>query len=53
MELQSSICEYNFAMDDRMRDWALVIAPVAFIVYFVAQPEQFTALIQWVQQLTR
>jgi hypothetical protein len=33
-----------------MREWNLVIAPVALIVYFIAFPAQFSALIAWAQR---
>ena len=28
-----------------MRDWALVVAPAAAVMYFLFQPDQFTALL--------
>ena len=36
-----------------MRDWAIVIAAPALIIYFVAQPEQFATFMQFVQQIIR
>jgi hypothetical protein len=30
-----------------MRDWFLPLAPVATIIYFIAFPDQFSALITW------
>jgi hypothetical protein len=32
-----------------MRDWILVLAPVAAIVYFLANPDQFKELVAWLQ----
>ena len=31
-----------------MRDWLLVSAPLAAVVYFVAYPSQFSDLLYWV-----
>jgi hypothetical protein len=30
-----------------MREWNLVMAPVAVILYFIVYPAQFSALIAW------
>ncbi len=34
-----------------MRDWLLVLAPIAAIVYFVAHPSEFTAFMNWFARL--
>jgi hypothetical protein len=34
-----------------MRDWLLILAPIAAIVYFVAHPEEFTAFMNWFARL--
>jgi hypothetical protein len=30
-----------------MRDWLLIAAPIAVVVYFMAYPRQFTAFTAW------
>lgn len=35
-----------------MRDWLFVIIPIAVVCYFVVYPEQFHALMLWVEQFT-
>ena len=36
-----------------MREWMLVLIPVALIVYFIVYPDQFTALMAWAMQWVR
>ena len=36
-----------------MRDWKLVIAPVAAIIYFVINQDQFVAMIVWAERFVR
>jgi hypothetical protein len=33
-----------------MREWRLVMAPVAAIIYFAAFPDQFSALMFWAER---
>ena len=30
-----------------MRDWLLVLAPIATVTYFVAHPDEFRAFMAW------
>jgi hypothetical protein len=34
-----------------MRDWLLMLAPIAAIVYFLTHPSEFTALMNWFARL--
>ncbi len=34
-----------------MRDLMFMLAPVAFIIYFVVYPDQFNAFVSWMSQL--
>ena len=34
-----------------MRDWILILAPIAAIVYFLIYPSEFTALMNWFARL--
>jgi hypothetical protein len=34
-----------------MRDWLLIAAPPAAVVYFLIYPQQFTDLLNWVGRL--
>ena len=34
-----------------MRDWLLLLAPIALIVYFLAYPDQFSAFMTWAAHL--
>ena len=34
-----------------MREWLLVLAPIAAIVYFLTYPSEFTALMNWLASL--
>lgn len=34
-----------------MRDWLLLLTPIALIIYFLAYPDQFVAFIGWAKQL--
>jgi hypothetical protein len=34
-----------------MRDWLLILAPIAAIVYFLTYPSEFTALMNWFTRL--
>jgi hypothetical protein len=36
-----------------MRDWVLVLGPVGLVVYFIAYPAQFTALMEWLERVMR
>ena len=36
-----------------MRDWKLVIAPVAAIIYFTIFQDQFVAMIVWAERFVR
>lgn len=36
-----------------MRDWKLVMAPVAAIIYFVIFQDQFVAVITWAERFVR
>jgi hypothetical protein len=36
-----------------MREWNLVVAPVAVIIYFTVFPAQFNALIMWAERFVR
>jgi hypothetical protein len=36
-----------------MRDWLLVILPVALVFYFIEYPDQLKALIEWLSALAR
>jgi hypothetical protein len=36
-----------------MREWLLMLVPVALIVYFVVYPHQFSALLTWLLGLIR
>lgn len=33
-----------------MRDWLLLLAPIAFIVYFLVYSDQFSAFMTWASQ---
>lgn len=30
-----------------MREWSMMLAPVATVIYFIAFPDQFNALLAW------
>jgi hypothetical protein len=34
-----------------MRDWLLLLAPIAFIVYFLIYPDQFSTFVAWASHL--
>jgi hypothetical protein len=34
-----------------MRDWLMVIVPVAVVFYFIVFPDQLKALIEWLSTL--
>ena len=34
-----------------MRDWLLMLAPLALVLYFVIYPDQFSAFMSWAAQL--
>lgn len=34
-----------------MRDWLLLLAPIALILYFLVYPDQFSAFMAWAQSL--
>ena len=34
-----------------MRDWLLLLGPIALIVYFLAYPDQFSAFVSWASRL--
>jgi len=34
-----------------MRDWLLLLGPVALIVYFLVFPDQFSAFVYWASHL--
>ena len=36
-----------------MRDWLLILAPIAAIGYFLTYPSEFTALMNWFARLLR
>jgi hypothetical protein len=36
-----------------MREWLLVLAPVAVVIYFVIYPDQFAALLHWANNFMR
>jgi hypothetical protein len=36
-----------------MRDWLLILAPIAVVAYFLAYPQQFTAFATWLEGLVR
>jgi hypothetical protein len=36
-----------------MRDWLLVILPVALVFYFIEYPDQLKAVIEWLSALAR
>jgi hypothetical protein len=33
-----------------MRDWLLLLAPIALVIYFLAYPDQFSAFMAWAAQ---
>jgi hypothetical protein len=35
-----------------MRDWLLVLLPIGVVIYLLAYPSQFTALVNWMSRLT-
>ena len=35
------------SLERLMRDWILLLAPVALIVYFLAYPDQFSVFMSW------
>jgi hypothetical protein len=37
--------------EEPMRDWLLLLAPIALIVYFLAYPDQFSAFVSWASHL--
>ncbi len=34
-----------------MRDWLLLLAPIVLVIYFLAYPDQFSALMSWASHL--
>ena len=30
-----------------MRDWLLLLAPIALVIYFLAYPDQLSAFVSW------
>jgi hypothetical protein len=34
-----------------MREWVLTLIPLAFVLYFVVFPDQFSAILHWLGQL--
>ena len=32
-----------------MRDWLLLLTPIALVIYFLAYPDQFSAFMAWAQ----
>jgi hypothetical protein len=34
-----------------MRDWLLLLAPLALVLYFAIYPDQFSAFMSWAAQL--
>jgi len=34
-----------------MRDWLIMAAPVGAVIYFLAYPDQFNAVIGWLENL--
>jgi hypothetical protein len=36
-----------------MRDWYIVVAPVAVVVYFLVFPDQLSWLMDWAMQFVR
>ena len=36
-----------------MRDWILILLPVAVVVYFLVYPDAFSAVVAWVQSIVR
>jgi len=34
-----------------MRDWVLVLTPIAVVVYFIVYPDQFHAFMMWIERL--
>jgi hypothetical protein len=42
----------NFATDFPMKDMAMVVAPVAVVVYFICFPDQLGYILEWLVRLT-
>jgi hypothetical protein len=36
-----------------MRYWLYILVPMAIAVYFFENPQQFTALMHWIERLVR
>lgn len=36
-----------------VRDWLLILTPIAIALYFLLHPDQFTILTQWLENLGR
>jgi hypothetical protein len=36
-----------------MRDWLLILAPIAITIYFLLNPDQFKILMDWLGNLVR
>ena len=36
-----------------MREWLLVVAPLVFVIYFLAFPEQLGPTVDWVKSATQ
>jgi hypothetical protein len=34
-----------------MQDWLLVVAPIVLVAYWVTNPNQFTAFLDWLARL--
>jgi hypothetical protein len=34
-----------------MRDWLLLLAPIALVAFFMLNPDQFTAFMAWASRL--
>ena len=34
-----------------MRDWLLLLAPIVLVIYFLANPGQFSAFMSWASRL--
>jgi hypothetical protein len=34
-----------------MRDWLLLLAPIALVLYFLVNPDQFGAFMDWAARL--
>ena len=34
-----------------MRDWLLILAPIAVVAYFLVYPGQFTLFLRWLARL--